>query len=147
MFKLLSGLFSVVSQPLIAYQARKRLKVEHQFELSKLDQQAKVANAMALIEMAKNGQQIDYSLDKIAMQNMQKSWKDELVLVVFLIPMLMGFHPATATAALNGFAIIAKMPAWYVGIVIGMVVVIYGMRGLLTAYLNRGKSRDKPLNK
>lgn len=138
MFNFISTLAGLVTQPIKNYQMRKQLKVEQQFELQKLAQQEKVAKANALIEMAKTGQQIDYDLDKIAMQNMNKSWKDEFILLVFLAPVIMAFIPQTAPYSLEGFKVMALMPSWYIGIVIGMVVVIYGMRGLLKSYLTKG---------
>ena len=59
-----------------------------------------------------------------------KSWKDELVLVIFLTPMVMAFIPDLADYALQGFEIIEKMPEWYRYVIIGMVIVIYGLRGM-----------------
>lgn len=134
MWSIISSLFS---EPIKSWQDRKTLKVEQQFELKKLAHQTKVAKATALLELAKKGQQQDYDLDRIAMENMQKSWTDELVLLIFLTPMVLAFFPAMQQHILNGFKTIEKMPHWYVAIIIGMVVVIYGMRGLLKAYLTR----------
>ncbi|MBL4774480.1 MAG: hypothetical protein JKY87_00265 [Mariprofundus sp.] len=131
---------NIIGEPIKEWQKRKTIKATQAFELNKIDHQAKVAKANAVLELSKQGRQMDYDLDKLAMQNMEKSWKDELVLLVFLAPMLMAFFPGTANLALAGFAIIAKMPEWYVAIIIGMVVVIYGLRGLLKSYLQRGAS-------
>ena len=147
MFSWLKPVLSIVGEPIKAWQKRKTLKVEQDFELMKLEHEAKLNQAQAAVELAKRGQQMDYDLDKIAMQNMEKSWKDELVLVIFLAPMLMAFFPCTADYALAGFAIVAQMPEWYVAIIIGMVVVIYGLRGLLKAYLQRAslfQNKAKP---
>ncbi len=132
------GLLNFASEPLTEWQRRKTIKVEANAELKKLDHAAKVAAATARLEHAKKGQLINFDLDQQAMNNMQKSWKDELVLIVFLLPMIMAFIPGTAQAVLAGFNIIKQMPEWYVAIIIGMVIVIYGLRGLLTKYLERG---------
>ena len=137
MWKVFSGLANLVSEPIKQWQHRKTLKIEHQFELEKLDHEAKVAKANAVLEMARQGQQQDYDLDKISQQNMAKSWKDELVLLIFLTPVVMAFVPGWDKYVENGFKAIEKMPHWYVAIVIGMVVVIYGLRGLLKEYLQR----------
>ena len=129
---------SLIGEPVRQWQKRKTLKVEHKFELERLDHAANVARAEAALTMAKNGQQQDFDLDKIAMRNMEKSWKDELVLIIFLTPVVLAFIPGMDTHVEAGFAAIERMPEWYVAIVIGMVVVIYGMRGLLKAWLSRG---------
>lgn len=140
-----SALTSLIAKPIEQWQERKTLEVAQKFELLKIEHETERAKANALLKMAAAGKQQDYDLDKIAMQNMEKSFKDELVLIVFLIPMILAFIPNGAQYALAGFKIIAQMPSWYVGIIIGMVVVIYGLRGLLKAYLARS-TLVNPLN-
>lgn len=100
--------------------------------LVKIQSEADIAKAKALAatKMAEDGQAQDYDLDRIAMQQMEKSWKDELVLVIFLTPMVMAFIPEIAPFSLQGFEIIEKMPEWYRYVIIGMVIVIYGLRGM-----------------
>ena len=89
------------------------------------------AKAISATRMAESGQAQDFDLDKIAMEQMAKSWKDEFLLIVFLTPMIMAFIPSLAPYSLNGFEIIDKMPEWYRYIIIGMVIVIYGLRGMV----------------
>jgi hypothetical protein len=135
-----SALTSLVAKPIEQWQERKTLKVAQKFELLKLEHETKKAKANSMLEMAKQGQAQDYDLDKLAMKNMQNSWKDELVLIVFLTPMILAFIPNASEYALQGFKIIEKMPSWYVAIIIGMVVVIYGLRGLLKNYMAQRSS-------
>jgi len=68
------------------------------------------AKAISATRMAESGQAQDFDLDKIAMEQMAKSWKDEFLLIVFLTPMIMAFIPSLAPYSLNGFEIIDKMP-------------------------------------
>ena len=134
----IAGLASnLIGEPIKQWQKRKTLKVEQKFEIERLDHEAQVARAQATLEMAKQGQAQDYDLDRIAMKNMAASWKDELVLVIFLAPVVLAFIPGMDKYVEAGFAAIERMPEWYMGIVVGMVVVIYGMRGLLKAWLGR----------
>ena len=97
----------------------------------------KKAKALSATKLAESGQQQNYDLDRLAMEQMSKSWKDELILVIFLAPMVMAFIPGMDGYALAGFEVIAKMPEWYQYIIIGMVVVIYGMRGMLEKLLDK----------
>ena len=99
--------------------------------------EVKAAKAISATKMAESGQSQDYDLDKIAMQQMEKSWKDELILIIFLAPMVMAFIPGMDGYALAGFEVIAKMPEWYQYTLIGMIVVIYGMRGMVKALVNK----------
>lgn len=101
------------------------------------DSDIKKAKALSVTTRAEKGQDQDFDLDKMAMENMEKSWKDELLLLVFLAPMIMAFIPGMDQYALAGFSVVAMMPQWYQYIIIGMVVVIYGLRGLLEKFLSR----------
>lgn len=139
----ISGVLNVVGEPIKGWQERKTLKLQQRYEIDRLDHEAGVARANARLEMAKQGQSQDYDLDRIATRNMQNSWKDELILIVFLTPVVMAFIPGMDEVVKSGFSAIEAMPEWYIGIVIGMVVVIYGMRGLLKAYLQRGLGHIK----
>jgi hypothetical protein len=97
----------------------------------------KKAKALSATKLAESGQAQNYDLDRMAMEQMSKSWKDELILIIFLAPMVMAFIPGMDGYALAGFEVIAKMPDWYQYIIIGMVVVIYGMRGMLEKIIEK----------
>lgn len=127
-----SGLVTLITKPIADWSERKTLEAKQKFELEKLEHEAKVAIATTQLEMAKAGQQIDFQLDQMSMQEMAHSWKDEFVLLVFISPMMMAFVPQLSAYALKGFEVIASMPEWYRYIIIGMVIVIYGLRGLVT---------------
>ena len=119
------------------YQRTQEAKTEAKVAGLKADAEIKQAKALAATKMAEQGQQQDYDLDRLAMENMNKSWKDELLLIIFLAPMVLAFIPSMAPYALQGFEVIKQMPEWYQYIIIGMVVVIYGLRGLLTKFLDK----------
>ena len=97
----------------------------------------KKAKALSATKLAESGQAQNYDLDRMAMEQMGKSWKDELILIIFLAPMVLAFIPGMDKYALAGFEVIAKMPEWYQYIIIGMVVVIYGMRGMLEKLIDK----------
>ena len=101
------------------------------------DSDIKVAKALAVTRMAEEGQLQNYDLDRLAMEQMEKSWKDEVILIIFLTPVVMAFIPGMEEYSLAGFEVIDKMPEWYRYIIIGMVVVIYGLRGLLGKVLEK----------
>jgi hypothetical protein len=107
------------------------------------DSDIKKAKAIAAIRAAETGQQQDFDLDRIAMEQMGKSWKDELVLIIFLAPMVMAFIPGMDKYSLAGFEVIQQMPEWYQYIIIGMVVVIYGMRGMVKQLVSNKLSIKK----
>ena len=87
--------------------------------------------------------EMDYDLDRIAMQNMDKTWKDELILLIWLTPVVMSFVPEWQPYVIAGFASLALVPEWYMYILVGLVTVIYGMRGMLKMALQIIGSRFK----
>ena len=99
--------------------------------------EAEITTIKAQADRQASAQDQNYDLDRLAMENMSKSWKDEVILTVFLAPMIMAFIPGFESYALAGFGVMAQMPQWYQYIIIGMVVVIYGMRGLLEKVLEK----------
>lgn len=90
-----------------------------------------MAEAQAKADRLKREAEMDYDLDKIAMQNMDKTWKDELILLIWLVPVILSFIPEYQHIVVNGFAALGLVPDWYMYILIGMITVIYGMRGML----------------
>lgn len=108
-------------------------------EISKVqleaDKKIILAEAEAKAKRLDRESEQDYDLDKIAMQNMEKTWKDELILVIFMIPLVMSFIPSYQEYVTAGFASLALVPDWYMYILVGMITVIYGMRGMLKMLL------------
>tara|TARA_R110001599_G_scaffold86773_1_gene232451 strand:+ start:1634 stop:2074 length:441 start_codon:yes stop_codon:yes gene_type:complete len=99
------------------------------------DADVKVAGARAANKLADNGQTQDYNLDAIAMQQMDKSFLDEVMIALLLVPIAASFvgYQVEVTAAFESFA---SMPDWYQYLVIGVYVVKFGMRGLLTKLMS-----------
>ena len=97
----------------------------------KADADVKVAGAKAAHKLADNGQTQDFNLDLVAMQQMDKSFLDEVMIALLLVPIAASFlgYQAEVTAAFESFT---TMPEWYQYLVIGVYVVKFGMRGLLT---------------
>lgn len=110
-------------------------KLKGQLVEIKAEAETKLAIAKGQIRMAEEGQMQNFNLDHVAMKNMEKSYKDELILIVFMTPMVLAFIPSMDIYALRGFEVIQQMPEWYQYTLIGMVVVIYGMRGMLEKVL------------
>ena len=79
--------------------------------------------------------EMDYDLDRIAMQNMDKTWKDDFLLILFSIPIAMCFFPEYRQYVEDGFKTLNIIPEWFMYIYVAMIVVIYGLRGLLRMFL------------
>ena len=99
------------------------------------DADVKVAGAKAAHKLADSGQTQDFNLDLVAMQQMDKSFLDEIMIALLLVPIAASFvgYQAEVTAAFESFA---AMPEWYQYLVLGVYVVKFGMRGLLTKLIS-----------
>ena len=95
------------------------------------DADVKTAGARAANKLADDGQTQDFNLDLVAMNQMDKSLLDEVMIALLLVPIAASFlgYQEEVTAAFESFAV---MPEWYQYLVIGVYVVKFGMRGLLT---------------
>tara|TARA_B110000240_G_C13391493_1_gene406984 strand:- start:55 stop:495 length:441 start_codon:yes stop_codon:yes gene_type:complete len=97
----------------------------------KADADVKVAGAKAAHKLADNGQTQDYNLDAIAMDQMDKSIIDDLMIALLLVPIAASFVGYQEEVK-AGFEAFSAMPDWYQWLVVGVYVVKFGMRGLLT---------------
>lgn len=108
-------------------------------EIKKVEVEAEkmlvLAKAEAEANKMKRESEQDYDLDKIAMNAMDKSWKDEFLLILFSIPIAMCFFPDYRQYVEDGFKTLNIIPEWFMYIYVAMIVVIYGLRGLLRMFL------------
>ena len=80
---------------------------------SKANTDMKVAEAKAkanVMERQATGE-IDWDLE--AIKGSQNSWKDEWLVILFSIPLILAFIPGGEEIVQNGFAQLDKMPEWY----------------------------------
>jgi hypothetical protein len=107
----------------------KKAKQQGALKIVETELKLKAAVNEARIKMAENGQAQDYNLDEIAMQEMKNSYLDEILLIVFLYPVFDAYIA-------GGFKALELVPNWYMALVVGMVVVKYGMRGMLKDFMS-----------
>ena len=82
-------------------------------EKTKAETGAKVAKAKAeavIMEKKATGE-IDWDLE--AIKGSQNSWKDEWLVILFSIPLILAFIPGMEEVVANGFAQLETMPEWY----------------------------------
>lgn len=101
-----------------------RAKLKNDLELAKLQGQIDVEKARA--EYKKADLQYDDEWELAQIKN--SGWKDEYVLILLSIPLLLCFIPFTAPWVLAGFAILAQCPDWYRWLILVIFCAIYGIR-------------------
>lgn len=117
-------------------QELKKVKAEGKIEVQKAKNQAEVAR------ISKQADQ-DHDQNMEMVRQMERSWKDEFVLILVTIPFAMCFIPELQEYAVNGFTVASTMPMWYQILLVGIFFNIYGMKDIfrLVIQLIVGKIR------
>ena len=84
-----------------------------QVEQTKAKAQTKVAKAQAeaIVMQKKATGEIDWDLEMA--KGSSNSWKDEWLVILFSIPMIMAFIPGLEGVVARGFEQLDMMPDWY----------------------------------
>ena len=87
--------------------------LEGKVEKTKAETGAKVARAKAeatIMEKKATGE-LDWDLEMA--KGSQSSWKDEWLVILFSVPLILAFIPGMEGVVANGFQQLEKMPQWY----------------------------------
>ena len=87
--------------------------LEGTVETKKAKTLAKVATAKAeatIMEKKATGE-IDWDLE--AIKGAQNSWKDEWLVILFSVPLILAFMPGMEDVVSHGFQQLEQMPEWY----------------------------------
>lgn len=109
----------------------------HELKLKKLELEEKYIA---------NGDLTSDTLDRLSMEQMEKTWKDEFLLFVLFTPVIFSFIPSVQNFISEGFLILKNnVPTWYSALLICIVTVIYGMRSILKLIVTRNSKVQKIL--
>lgn len=97
-------------------------------ENKKIKTAGKIAIKQAKIDMQVSRYKKLGEMDLAAMNQMQFTWKDEYLLVLFSIPLMLAFVPPLVPYVHSGFAVLQGLPAWYQWSITGMVAATFGLR-------------------
>ena len=87
--------------------------LEGKVEKTKAETGAKVARAKAeaIIMEKKATGELEWDLEMA--RGSQSSWKDEWLVILFSVPLILAFIPGMEGVVANGFAQLEAMPQWY----------------------------------
>lgn len=123
-------LFGLVKTIASSWLKRRENKAAHKVRMSEMKLTLKENRLQAEIGA-------DVDLDKINTENMANSWKDEFVLIMFSIPVIMCFIPTMDVYVRAGFDALSETPVWYQVIFTVMCLTIYGHRKLAKLFAGR----------
>lgn len=124
MFEMLIGklLGSFSETAATVYLERKRLK--HELEMTRI--KGKIAYEVAKIDRAMRSEGLDQEWELESIKN--SGYKDEWVLFLISIPMVLSFFPQTVVYVQMGFAALEQTPDWYQWLIMMILPAAYGIR-------------------
>lgn len=117
MLPIIGAIVSAVSGVANSWLENRKVKAKGKIDISKAKINFKVAQYEARAQM-----------DVEAMKGMQFSWKDEYLLVLFSVPLILCFIPYSVPWVTAGFAVLQTLPIWYQWAITGMVAATFGLR-------------------
>lgn len=113
------------------------LEKKQKLQEMKLEGATKIAVAQAEAEVARLNKSIDaeISWDAAAVQQMDKSWKDEYLTLMLSAPMILAFLGDWGrTAVSEGFSAIQGAPDWYKVAFLTTIAASFGIRALVDKF-------------
>jgi len=121
--KIIATLTGQTVEAVLEYKNTKR-KLQAEIELEKLRGKAEWERAKS--QRASESEGRDAEWEKLSIEN--SGWKDEWVLILLSIPLVMVFIPYTQSTIMDGFAVLETTPDWYRWLVLLIFTAIYGIR-------------------
>ena len=121
--KIIATLTGQTVEAVLQYKNVKRT-LKANIELEKL--KGKAAYEAAKTQRAENSEGRDHEWELASIQN--SGFKDEFVLMVLSIPMVLVFIPWTQPFVMQGFAALATTPLWYRTTVMSIYLATFGLR-------------------
>lgn len=120
---IVGGLLKTVA-PKVADYYTARLQLKHELKNKKLEGKIRITEAK--IQRAENAERRDHEWEQMQISN--SGWKDEWVLVLLSIPLVMSFIPFAAPYVSEGFGVLGETPEWYRWLIMLIFTAIYGIR-------------------
>jgi hypothetical protein len=110
-------------ESIVEYYKTKR-ELEHDLELEVLRGKFKYEEMKTQRAAESEGRDADWELESIR----NSGWKDEWVLLLLSIPLVLVFIPATQDSVMQGFATLEQTPEWYRWLTMIIFTATYGIR-------------------
>jgi hypothetical protein len=118
-----SDIISGIVKPIGSYFEKRQEIKAHDRQQERAIQAATVERQIELIKQGLTGD-MQWELEQIK----NSGWKDEWILGLLSIPLILVFIPKTAPYVLQGFQILEQTPEWYRWLVMLIFTAVYGIR-------------------
>lgn len=118
-----SKLIEGVTGPVADYFV-KRQQLKYDLKVKRLENKAKLEEAKANRAIKELDSDTAWELKQLEKQG----WKDDWVLILLSIPLVLVFIPQMAPYIYQGFAVLSTTPEWYRWLIMLVFTAIYGIR-------------------
>jgi hypothetical protein len=105
---------------------KEKQQAKQALKMAKLN--GKIAVATAKAERQAREQAHTHTWETMYVKMQENSWKDEVILGVFVWPLVGVFIPGVQDYVLTGFEYLANIPMWWTGLTVAISLAIYGIR-------------------
>ena len=105
---------------------KKRAEIKAAAEIRQLELEE--ATHKRQVELRLQGLTADAAWELESLRAHASGWKDEFVLVLLAIPLVLVFVPHTQLLVLEGFRVLETTPQWYRWLILLIFTAIYGIR-------------------
>jgi cation transport ATPase len=120
---ILTKLIGTLPAEVVSYYKEKK-KLEQEVDLERLRGKAEYERAKTQRASESEGRDHDWEIESIK----NSGWKDEWVLILLSIPLVLVFIPYTQEGVLEGFQTLEQTPQWYQWLILVIFTAIYGIR-------------------
>lgn len=123
---------------------RKKLNIERKMLIDKREYELKLKKLDLEEKYVESGNIFPDKIDQMSMEQMEKSWKDEFIMLILFAPIVLAFIPGAQEFTEIGFKLLsACTPDWYVYMLMGIVTVTYGLRSILKVMFTHKSKEPK----
>ena len=120
---ILTKLIGTLPAEVVGYYKQKK-QLEQEVELEKLRGKAEYERTKTQRASESEGRDHEWEIESIK----NSGWKDEWVLILLSIPLIMVFVPQAQVYVLDGFLTLEQTPQWYQWLILAVFTAIYGIR-------------------
>ncbi len=103
---------------------KRRTSLKYELKLKKLESLVKIADAKANRVIKELDSDTAWELKQLDKQG----WKDDWILIMLSIPLVLVFIPSMAPYIAQGFFVLGTTPEWYRWLIMLIFTAIYGIR-------------------
>lgn len=93
---------------------RKKLEIERKMIIDEREHTLKIKRIDLEEKCINSGKLLPDKMEQMSMEQMEKSWKDEFIMLILFLPIIIAFIPGIQDVASSGFQILKDtMPQWY----------------------------------